>query len=53
MGYIGLLLNAPYKIDRLMGMILWIMLVVSVFLFFFVSLFLANRSRGEKGDKRP
>jgi hypothetical protein len=35
MGYIGLLLNAPYKIDSMMGMSLWMILVsYSLFLLF-------------------
>jgi hypothetical protein len=29
MGYIGLLLNAPYKIDSMVWMILWISFVIT------------------------
>jgi hypothetical protein len=30
MGYIGLLLNAPYKIDSMVWMWMWITLILSV-----------------------
>jgi hypothetical protein len=37
MGYRGLLLNAPYKIDSMMGMILMISFVSDVYFYDFVN----------------
>jgi hypothetical protein len=39
MGYIGLLFNAPYKIDSMVGMKMWMYLLVTL-LDYFVFLFL-------------
>jgi hypothetical protein len=48
MGYIGLLLNAPYKIDSMVWMSLWIstaLQLVSVYLCFW----LAKLTKGKMG----
>jgi hypothetical protein len=42
MGYIGLLLNAPYKIDSMVWMRLWILFVVLFMLMFTVT---ANKAK--------
>jgi hypothetical protein len=36
MGYIGLLLNAPYKIDSMVWMMMWIYFFLIVLIYLFV-----------------